>query len=65
MKGRVFKPKQAVKLKVIEEATGFCQPQGETKYWVRVLQGSYRKFEKGEEFLMGRRALVKQLSKEA
>lgn len=62
MKGRVFSPKAGVKLKVVEEARAFCTPQAEPKYWVRVMSGAYRKFEKGEEFLMGKRALARHLA---
>lgn len=61
-KGSVFSPKDGVKLKVIEPARGFVKGR-DKGFWVRVIEGSWQGYKKGEEFTMQDKTVQKYLGK--
>jgi hypothetical protein len=61
--GRTFQIGDA-KLKVIEPASGYVEGH-ENDYWIKVVEGKYGDYEKGEEFNMKKGTVEKYLTKTA
>ena len=61
--GRTFQIGDA-KLKVIEPASGYAEGH-ENDFWIKMLEGKYKGYEKGEEFNMKKDTVEKYLTKTA